>query len=56
MIPREGGRGAGMRGGAGRCPRGALGIARNPDLLRPQAYDCGISLPIDIPFCHLIFQ
>jgi hypothetical protein len=41
MIPGEEGRGVGMRGGvascstAMRCPRGALGTARSPDLLRP---------------------
>jgi hypothetical protein len=38
VIPREGGREAGMRGGAARCPidcpRGAPRTARSPNLLR----------------------
>jgi hypothetical protein len=42
MIPGEGGRGAGMRGGAVSCPTArrclgrALGIAHSPDLCKPK--------------------
>jgi hypothetical protein len=42
MIPGEGGRGAGMKGGGGQLPdnlalpRGAPGRARSPDILAPE--------------------